>query len=67
MKSDDLLLVIVVCGVVLTFIHLITEIVHWKAVKAANHRAYVQALVLYKRLHAATRTMRRKRPTKSLS
>jgi hypothetical protein len=61
MKSDDMLLVVVVCGMGLTCIYLVSEFMVWQTIKASNRRAFLQARGFYKKLHAAThRAMRRK-------
>jgi hypothetical protein len=63
MKTDDLLLAIVVGGIGLTCFYLVYQVFHWKAVKEANHLAMLQARVLYKKFNAVTH--RRKRTTPS--
>ncbi len=61
MKTDDLLFVLVIAGIGLTCFHLINQVFHWQAVKAANHKALLQAQEMYRRLHTATRSIRGKR------
>ena len=63
MKSDDFLLIVVACGIGVTCFYLVYQVFHWKAVKQANHKAMLQARVLYKKLHAASRSLKRKNPS----
>jgi hypothetical protein len=60
MRSDQILLIVVILGVGLALAYMITDLVQWKTVKAANQRAIVQAREMDKRLHSTTRALRRR-------
>lgn len=68
MKSEDLLMVIVLLGIGLTCVYLIYEFLLWQTIKAANHRGMTQARELYKKLHTAAKpivlALRRKPPSR---
>jgi hypothetical protein len=55
MKSEDLLLAVVLAGVGLTLIYIVAECRSWRTVKAAERRAMSELRELYKKLHAATK------------
>jgi hypothetical protein len=55
MKAEDLLLMVVLAGVVLTLIYIVAECRSWRTVKAAERRAMSELRELYKKLHAATK------------
>jgi hypothetical protein len=64
MKSDDLLLVVIVAGAALTVWYVASVIVSFKALKAMDRAALLSARALYKRIHSVTRPLldRRKAP-----
>ena len=55
MKSEDLLLAVVLAGVGLTLIYIVAECRSWRTVKAAERRAMSELRELYKKFHAATK------------
>jgi hypothetical protein len=64
MKSDDLLLVVIVAGAALTVWYVASEVVSFKALKAMDVALLLSARALYKRVHSVTKPLleRRKFP-----
>lgn len=52
MKSDDLLLAVAAGGFVLTCVYIVYEVLIWRTVKASNLQTFMQARVLFKKLHS---------------
>jgi hypothetical protein len=55
MRSEDLLLAIVIGGAGLTCFYLVCECWSWKVIKAADLKAMLDVREMYKKLHASTR------------
>jgi hypothetical protein len=51
MKSDDVLMVIVLGGVALTCLYMAAELMSWQTLKASELRAGLAVRELYKKLH----------------
>jgi hypothetical protein len=64
MRSDDVLIMIVVGGVALTCLYMAAELMSWKTTKASDLRAGLVVGELYKKLHSKAqplvRVIRRK-------
>jgi hypothetical protein len=54
MPTNDLTLALITCGLGLTLIYVVSEIVQWATIKAANRRALIEARRLYRQLYSAT-------------
>jgi hypothetical protein len=55
MESNDLLMIIVVCGVALTCAYIVAECLSWKTVKDSDRRAGLALREMYKKLHSKTK------------
>jgi hypothetical protein len=66
MKTEDLLMGVVLFGVALTCFYIVSECLSWRTVKAADYRAMREIRELYKKLHAATRPFTRPFATKTI-
>jgi hypothetical protein len=57
MKTEDVLLIAVIAGFGLTCCYLVSEVLSWQTLKAADTRALLGVRQLYKRLHSATKPL----------
>jgi hypothetical protein len=55
MEANDLLMIIVVCGVALTCCYIVAEWRSWKTAKASDYRAGLALREMYKRIHSKTK------------
>jgi hypothetical protein len=67
MKTEDLLMGVVLVGVAFTCFYIVAECLSWRTIKDADHRAMREIRELYKKLRSkpftrpfATRAIRRK-------
>jgi multisubunit Na+/H+ antiporter MnhG subunit len=57
MTSDDLLMVVVVIGLVMSSCYLIAECLSWRSRQAAETKGLLLLRDLYKRMHSATKPL----------
>lgn len=55
MRADDLLVVLMACGVALTCFYLVAEFLSWQTVKASDLKAGIVLKELYRKLHSKTK------------
>jgi hypothetical protein len=55
MRADDLLVILVGCGVALTCFYIVSEYLSWQTVKASDIKAGLLLRELYKKLHSKTK------------
>lgn len=66
MKTEDVLMGVLVIGAALTCFYLIAECLSWRTVKDADHRAMLDLRELYKKLHSATKPFTRPFVTRTI-
>jgi hypothetical protein len=59
MKTDYVLMGVLVLGAALTCFYLVAECLSWRTVKDADHRAMREIRELYKKIHSATKPFTR--------
>lgn len=66
MKTEYVLMVVLVIGAALTCFYIVAECLSWRTVKDADHKAMHEIRELYKKIHSATKPFTRPFVTRTI-